>query len=282
MREKLITRLGILGLAVILCLSLASYSIDQEAITQAKPDKPPGQDKKGDDAFQDMPLFIDYFAGELHSSSLPLRDSERGITAFAGRRRTIFLEINKNISNPHLYLTLGNRLTADPEDPDPANDGPEPGDYGNYPDFAPPPDLDLGGNPAGAIIGPEFMAGVGVNIKDMIEDYLPTMARLHFKDAQGRTYYLFWGPGPWAGGKLWTNPDPLSAPHVIVDRLHEITGDGVILSPRHWNALTHAEVGNENPRENKHTAFLWLISKGWIPDYCGAFNVSFSYHAQEE
>jgi len=40
MRVKFITKLGILGLAAIFLLSMVSYSIDQEATTQGKPDKP--------------------------------------------------------------------------------------------------------------------------------------------------------------------------------------------------------------------------------------------------
>ena len=40
MRKKLITKLGILGLAAIFLLSMASYSTDQEVTTQGKPDKP--------------------------------------------------------------------------------------------------------------------------------------------------------------------------------------------------------------------------------------------------
>jgi hypothetical protein len=40
MRKKLIIKLGILGLAAIFLLSMASYSTDQEVTTQGKPDKP--------------------------------------------------------------------------------------------------------------------------------------------------------------------------------------------------------------------------------------------------
>ena len=40
MRKKLITKLGILGLAAIFLMSMASYSTDQEVTTQGKPDKP--------------------------------------------------------------------------------------------------------------------------------------------------------------------------------------------------------------------------------------------------
>jgi len=45
MRKELITKLGILGLAAIFLLSMASYSTDQEVTTQGKPDKPPGKSK---------------------------------------------------------------------------------------------------------------------------------------------------------------------------------------------------------------------------------------------
>lgn len=40
MRKNLITKLGILGLAAIFLLSMASYSSDQEVTTQGKPGKP--------------------------------------------------------------------------------------------------------------------------------------------------------------------------------------------------------------------------------------------------
>jgi len=40
MRRELIAKIGILGLAVIFLLSMASYSTDQEVTTQGKPDKP--------------------------------------------------------------------------------------------------------------------------------------------------------------------------------------------------------------------------------------------------
>jgi hypothetical protein len=47
MRKKLIIKLGILGLAAIFLLSMASYSTVQEVTTQGKPDKPdkPGKSK---------------------------------------------------------------------------------------------------------------------------------------------------------------------------------------------------------------------------------------------
>ena len=47
MRKKLIAKLGILGLAAIFLLSMASYSTDQEVTTRGKPDKPckPGKPK---------------------------------------------------------------------------------------------------------------------------------------------------------------------------------------------------------------------------------------------
>lgn len=47
MRKKLIIKLGILGLAAIFLLSMASYSTDKEVTTRGKPDKPdkPGKPK---------------------------------------------------------------------------------------------------------------------------------------------------------------------------------------------------------------------------------------------
>ncbi len=47
MRKKLIIKLGILGLAAIFLLSMASYSTDQEVTTRGKPDKPVKPDKPG-------------------------------------------------------------------------------------------------------------------------------------------------------------------------------------------------------------------------------------------
>ena len=48
MRKKLIIKLGILGLAAIFLLSMASYSTDKEVTTKGKPDKPfkPGKPEK--------------------------------------------------------------------------------------------------------------------------------------------------------------------------------------------------------------------------------------------
>jgi hypothetical protein len=53
MRKKLIIKLGILGLAAIFLLSMASYSTDQEVTTRGKPDKPfkPGKPGKERIAF---------------------------------------------------------------------------------------------------------------------------------------------------------------------------------------------------------------------------------------
>ena len=48
MRKKFIIKLGILGLAAIFLLSMASYSTDKEVTTKGKPDKPfkPGKPEK--------------------------------------------------------------------------------------------------------------------------------------------------------------------------------------------------------------------------------------------
>jgi hypothetical protein len=46
-RKKLITKLGILGLAVIFLLSMASYSTVQEVTTHGKPDRPDKPGKPG-------------------------------------------------------------------------------------------------------------------------------------------------------------------------------------------------------------------------------------------
>ena len=158
-------------------------------------------------------------------------------------------------------MTLGPELDSITGDPNPADDG------GNFNDFGPPPFLDS----SKRIYEPQLVVGERVQIKDMTADDLGTIAKLFFKDATGQTYHLFWGPDAQPGGAQRTNP---SAPPVTVYRRH---AEGE--SPHNWDVYTNADSGD---RANKHTAFLWLLSKGWILDYCGAYHVSFIYHAEEE
>jgi hypothetical protein len=280
---KKIHNLKLFGLVAFLAFALVFIGVDfiegQKKETKGKPDKPPGQGKKGDDAFQDMPLCIVFGPGEeigpLVTNDNPLCDSISGVTAFAGRRWGIGFEIHKNTSDPSFFLTLGDRLPVDTGDPNPATDG------GYYEYFCDPPDL----GDDGRIFVPQFGVGVGKecpNIKDMpINTPLPTDAQLIFEDDDGDEYHLFWGPGPWPGDNPWTNP---SAPDVKVVRNHDIiiVGD----DQSNWNVTTNKEdridPADETGYEDVHTAFLWKLSKPWTWDYCGAFDVSFSYFAIEE
>jgi hypothetical protein len=200
-----------------------------------------------------------------------LCDSISGVTAFAGRRWGVGLEINKNISNPYLILSLGNPLTRILGDLDPKTDG---GYYdGDGQDPCPLPFLY-----DGVISEPQFVVGEGlvlVNIKNMgVGEHWDTVARLIFKDAKGLTYHLFWGSGLMPGGFRLTNE---SAPDVYVVRNADEDEGG----KRNWYVTTNAEEEGP-PREGLHTAFLWKLSKPWTFDYCGAFDVSFSYTAIEE
>ena len=111
------------------------------------------------------------------------------------------------------------------------------------------------------------------------ETSIGTTARLRFKDDNGEEYHLFWGPGPWPGGKRWTNPSAQSAPFVSVQRNLDV---GEIDPKSNWNVNTNEEIGEFNLRKGMHTAFLWLLSKPYTFDYCGAYDVSFSYIATEE
>jgi len=99
-------RLGLISFVSCLILAFAwGILVFSDTALADKPDKPPGKGKKGDEgAFQDMPLCIDFDSGQLIPNVDPLCDSSRGITAFAGRRWSIVLEIHKKISDPYLIL----------------------------------------------------------------------------------------------------------------------------------------------------------------------------------
>ncbi len=251
MRNKHIAKIGIIGLAAIFLLSMAFISSAQMSV-QKKPIKPPSDD------FQDMPLCIDFLTGDLNPNIDPLCNSSRGITAYAGRRRTINLTIRKNVKDPYLTMSLGGYLTAELGDPDPANDG------GDLPVLGPYPVLS-----AGRISSPELQVGIEVNIKDMEFTEIGTNARLYFEDESGLLYMLCWGPAPMPGGFQRTNPN---APFVSVTRNDDAAGK------RNWNVTTLDQ--DRGLYLDVHTAFLWVSIGPW--EYCGAFDVSFSYFAIQE
>lgn len=280
---KKILDLKLFGLVAILTVALFFIGvnfIEGQVKTQDKPDTPPGKDKKGDDdAFKDMPVCISLGPGEINEiGSKSLCDSTKGVTAFAGRRWGIGVSINKNTSNPSLSLTLGERLDEENGDPFPRSD-----DY--------EPNFDV----SGRMSEPELWAGVGKecpNIKDMPlppsseEDppnWILTEAELRFRDDNGNVYHLFWGPGLWPGDRPWTNDNPLLAPEVYIER--NADKPTPVGDHRNWDVYTQAgEVveGDGNPRAGKNTAFLWVRLAGWTWVYCGAYDVPFSFYAEEE
>ncbi len=64
MRKKLIIKLGILGLAAIFLLSMASYSTDQEVTTQGKQDKPGKPNKPGKPKTEWIEFYGDLVGGQ--------------------------------------------------------------------------------------------------------------------------------------------------------------------------------------------------------------------------
>ena len=233
-----------------------------------KPDKPPGDD--GGDTFKDMPVRIDFGVGEITPSENPLCASTEGVTAFAGKNRTITLSIHKRIMDPYLVLSLGSPLAVDdvgPDvDPDPATDG---GYFdGDGQPSCPLPILD-----SGRLSEPELQVGIGVNVKDIDpETHLMTNGRLRFKDDVGQEYQLLWGADLQPGGFQRTNP---SAPDIYIYRNPDDNGK------RKWDVYTNPEAGSG--RDGAHTAFLWwVLSPHGAHDYCGAYDVSFYYIATEE
>jgi len=115
-----------------------------------------------------------------------------------------------------------------------------------------------------------LQVGIGVNLQDMDPGTgTGVNARLYFKDDSGLLYMLCWGPAPMPGGFQQTNP---SAPWVEVIRNED--ADGL----RNWDVTT---IGENRGVGDVHTAFLWASIDGpW--EYCGAFDVSFSYFAIQE
>ncbi len=64
MRKKLIIKLGILGLAAIFLLSMASYSTDKEVTTRGKPDKPDKPGKPGKPKTELIEFYGDLVGGQ--------------------------------------------------------------------------------------------------------------------------------------------------------------------------------------------------------------------------
>jgi hypothetical protein len=252
---------------LILAILWAVLVIPKNALAK-KPDKPPVGD---DDVFKDMPLCIKFGDGEITPSENPLCASTEGVTAFAGRNRTITLSIHKRTEDPNLVLSLGPKLVADttlPDvDPDPAADG----GYFDGPGQpeCPPPILG-----SGRLYEPELQVGISVNVKDIDpETPLMTNGRLIFIDDVGQEYQLLWGKDPQPGGFQRTNP---SAPDISIYR-----NPDDVEGKRNWDVDTNPEIGGE--QEGAHTAFLWwVLSPHGAHDYCGAYDVSFNYIATEE
>ena len=259
-------RVGLCVTVVAGCLILAIVWVVL-AMPETALAKKPGS---GDDTFRDMPLCIEFGDGKISPSENPLCASTEGVTAFAGRNRTITLSIHKRIENPNLVLSLGPKLVADttgPDvDPDPAADG----GYFDGPGQpeCPPPVLG-----SGRLSEPELQVGISVNVKDIDpETPLMTNGRLIFKDDVGQEYQLIWGSDPQPGGFQRTNP---SAPDIRIFRNPDDDGK------RNWDVDTNPEIGGE--RDDAHTAFLWwVLSPHGAHDYCGAYDVSFNYFAKEQ
>ena len=201
-------------------------------------------------------------------------DSDQGISAAVGRRRSIVLLLDdKPNQDRRLVLTLGSQLPAAPGDPDPNTDGgqieqPAPGDWSTHP---------LPEIPAEGITG-ELWVAYRVNVLRMGEEGEepnPNLrnARLLWTDPQGREWRMYWGPYPQPGGAQQTNPD---APEVQITRAEDASG---LLNE--WHVATLEDLAPE--RAGACTAFLWLENNPNGPDdYCGAFDVSFEYVAVEQ
>lgn len=257
---KRLSDLKLLGLVAFLTVALVfiglSFVQGQEAtISKGKPVKPekkPG--KPGGNDSQDMPLCID-FEGQLTASVDPLCDSGKGVDVYAGRNWGITIKIHKKTRDPYLIVS-----------PAPLPLNPMDGDPGLTTGFLPV----LGSN--GRISEPEFTVSVGVNVKDMAigADHW-TNGRLRFKDDYGTFFTIFWGPYVLPDGRWRTNP---SAPAIHIHRNDDADGK------RNWSVMTQED---EGARSGYHTAFLWGLTPGSdLMQYCGAYQVSFSYFAIEE
>ncbi len=247
MKHRLITKLVIFGFAVVFLLGMAWDSTAQNVTVQKG--KPPK------DSVQDLPVCAYFNAGHLGTTTIPLCDSSRGITAYVGRNHNIKVAIRKNLSNPYFSLDLTNPLGWIDGDPEQVAGLPLPTLGSDDPDDP-------------RIFAPELQAGVLIPLIGL-EGEMGTNARLYFKDDNGILFLLHWGPFEFPGDNQRTNP---GAPYV------RITGSTDDDGKRNWLVETTAKDG---VRSDIHSAFLWVsVSGPW--EYVGAYDVSFSYNAIEE
>jgi hypothetical protein len=234
---------GLCVMVVAACLVLAALW----AVLAAPETALAGGKGKGDGDFKDIPVCIEGLAGGVKTDGGSYCASERGVTAFVGRRRSIVLRFKKN-SNRTILLTLGDSLGWIPGDPD-------------YPQ---PP---LGGPTLseGKMVEPEFRVALLQNVSNMtVGSELQTTGRLTFLDKNGTVWGLFWGPNDWAGGFDLTNIND-DAPPVSIIRNSDVE----------WSVTTTEEGAG-------HRAYLWKGDWWDYPDFAGVYNVSFAYTATEE
>ena len=211
---------------------------------EADPDHSHGKGSEGDGDFKDIPVCIEGLAGGVKTDGGNYCASERGVTAFVGRRRSIVLRFKKN-SNRTILLTLGSSIGTIDGDPNPTVPGEE-------------PNLDE----SGKTVEPEFRVALLQNVSNMeVDSELQTTGRLTFLDEDGTVWGLFWGPNDWAGGFDLTNTNN-AAPPVSITRNSDVK----------WSVTTTGD----------NRAYLWKGDWWDYPDFAGVYNVSFAYTATEE
>ena len=204
-----------------------------------------GKGKGGGD-FKDIPVCIEGLAGGVKTDAENYCASERGVTAFVGRRRAIALRFKKN-SNRTILLTLGSLIATIDGDPQTPS--------GEEPTLS-----------EEKTVEPELQVALLQNVSNMdVGSALQTTGRLTFLDENGTVWGLFWGPNDWAGGFDLTNIHD-DAPPVLVTRKPDLGG------LRQWSVTT--------PGDNR--AYLWKGAWWDYPDFAGVYNVSFAYTATEE
>ena len=215
---------------------------------EADPDHSHGKGSEGDGDFKDIPVCIEGLDGGVKTDGKDGGNycaSERGVTAFVGRRRAIKLGFKKN-SNRTILLTLGGPI--DPIDGDPT------------PTAGEEPTLS-----GGKMVEPEFRVALLQNVSNMdVGAELLTTGRLTFLDNNGTVWGLFWGPNDWAGGFDLTNTENAAPPVSIIRN-----------SAVEWSVTTTEEGAG-------HRAYLWKGDWWDYPDFAGVYNVSFAYTATEE
>jgi hypothetical protein len=238
-------KVGLCVMVVTACLVLAALWAVLATPETALAEK--GGKGKGGGDFKDIPVCIEGLAGGVKTDDGNYCASERGVTAFVGRRRAIKLGFKKN-SNRTIFLTLGSPMaTIDGDPSQPSGEKPT-----------------LSG---GKMVEPEFRVALLQNVSNMaVESKLQTTGRLTFLDENGTVWGLFWGPNDWAGGFDLTNTEN-AAPPVSVERMPD-TDEGL----RKWSVTTTGD----------NRAYLWKGAWWDYPDFASVYNVSFAYTATEE